>query len=217
MEPYSAAHPSNDALRHWEGLYRDTKGPLPWEIDQLPEDIGKWAALVGPGSSVIDLGCGRGGHALALEKLGHVVTGIDFSASAIEEARRRAGQAGSKNASFEVADILTYRTSRDFGLAFDYSVLHHISDDRIGAYALAVERLLGGGGVFGVVCYAEALEDCGRSVARVGALGNVIFHRSYEQVCAIFSVGFRLVQYGSSRLGPRKQHAAHSFTFRKHE
>lgn len=40
-----------------------------------------------PGSRVLDIGCGRGRHALALYALGFEVSGIDLSPSAIEEAR----------------------------------------------------------------------------------------------------------------------------------
>jgi SAM-dependent methyltransferase len=47
----------------------------------------------GSSRRVVDLACGTGRHALALERLGHEVVGVDHSPSMIEVARRRAASA----------------------------------------------------------------------------------------------------------------------------
>lgn len=47
-----------------------------------------------PGRRVADLGCGVGGHALALAQAGFTMTGLDISAWAIAEACQRAAAAG---------------------------------------------------------------------------------------------------------------------------
>lgn len=61
-------------------------------------------ATRGPASRVVDLACGTGRHAVALERLGHEVVGVDHSPSMIEVARRRAAREGVA-ARFEVGDL----------------------------------------------------------------------------------------------------------------
>jgi SAM-dependent methyltransferase len=58
----------------------------------------------GPSRRVVDLACGTGRHALALERLGHVVIGVDHSASMIDVARRRATSTGAA-ARFQLGDL----------------------------------------------------------------------------------------------------------------
>jgi len=59
-----------------------------------------------PGRRVADLGCGLGRHAVPLAEAGFEVTGIDVSAWAIEEAKRRSARAGVQ-VRWEVCDLLT--------------------------------------------------------------------------------------------------------------
>ncbi len=61
-------------------------------------------AARGPALRVLDLACGTGRHAVALEQLGHEVVGVDHSPSMIEVARRRAAREGVA-ARFEVGDL----------------------------------------------------------------------------------------------------------------
>jgi ubiquinone/menaquinone biosynthesis C-methylase UbiE len=49
----------------------------------------------GPARRLVDLACGTGRHARALERLGHEVVGVDSSASMLEVARARGTAAGS--------------------------------------------------------------------------------------------------------------------------
>jgi histidinol-phosphate/aromatic aminotransferase/cobyric acid decarboxylase-like protein/SAM-dependent methyltransferase len=63
--------------------------------------------LGGPISSprIVDLGCGLGRHAIHLAEAGFAVTALDVSEWAIEEARRRAAEAG-VDVRWEVVDLL---------------------------------------------------------------------------------------------------------------
>ncbi|MDE2372495.1 MAG: class I SAM-dependent methyltransferase [Burkholderiales bacterium] len=56
--------------------------PSPW--------VQRWAHLIAPGASVLDLACGRGRNALWLAARGHAVTGVDRDAAALESLRGRA-------------------------------------------------------------------------------------------------------------------------------
>jgi SAM-dependent methyltransferase len=52
--------------------------PSPW--------VGRWAALIPPGSHVLDLACGNGRHMRLLTALGLKVTGVDKSLAALQMA-----------------------------------------------------------------------------------------------------------------------------------
>jgi SAM-dependent methyltransferase len=52
-------------------------------------------------SSILDLACGKGRHALQLNQLGYRVKGVDLSSNSIEEARKKSNP----TLSFDVADM----------------------------------------------------------------------------------------------------------------
>lgn len=56
-------------------------------------------------SHILDLGCGRGRHAINLARKGYRVTGIDLSEQAIQTARQKAQQQGLENIEFQVRDM----------------------------------------------------------------------------------------------------------------
>lgn len=56
-------------------------------------------------SSILDLGCGRGRHAVNLARKGYEVTGIDLSEEAIKTAKARAEKEGLTNIRFMVRDM----------------------------------------------------------------------------------------------------------------
>jgi SAM-dependent methyltransferase len=59
-----------------------TRGePSPW--------VTRWAHLLPPGSSVLDVACGAGRHAAFLDERGHAVTGLDRDLSAIQDLAQR--------------------------------------------------------------------------------------------------------------------------------
>lgn len=62
--------------RNWEDASREVGKMLAWL--QLPAR-----------ARVLDIGCGMGRHALAMEKNGYTVTGIDLSPILLEEAKRQ--------------------------------------------------------------------------------------------------------------------------------
>ena len=52
-------------------------------------------------SKVLDAGCGKGRHSIEIEKLGHIVTGIDLSKNSIKFAKKHENS----NLNFIVHDI----------------------------------------------------------------------------------------------------------------
>ena len=93
----------------FDGLYVAAGGgePVPWDRDGAPQQLlADWAAdrsLGGAGRRAVVVGCGLGGDAEFLARLGFAVVGFDFSAPAIEAAR---GLNPLSTVDYEVADLL---------------------------------------------------------------------------------------------------------------
>jgi len=77
-------------------------GTVPAEaIPELAE-----ALRLRPGSTLLDLACGRGAYGLLItQQAGTSLIGVDFSARALTEAREQAVRIGVSNASFRVGEL----------------------------------------------------------------------------------------------------------------
>ena len=102
---------------------------MPWEQEGPREEL---ARLVESGRiqpcRAIDLGCGSGSNTLYLAQRGFDVTGVDFAASAITKARRRAAASGTK-APFVVGDLTDPRGISGVSGVFDFLVDYGTFDD----------------------------------------------------------------------------------------
>jgi ubiquinone/menaquinone biosynthesis C-methylase UbiE len=90
------------------------------------------------GKRVLDAGCGGGRYSVAWRMLGagHV-TGIDVSATGIEDARQRVAARGLGDVVFQEASALELPFSDgSFDVAFSNGVLHHTTDWRAGVREL---------------------------------------------------------------------------------
>jgi ubiquinone/menaquinone biosynthesis C-methylase UbiE len=96
---------------------------------------------VGPGSKVLEVGCGTGNYILALDSLvGCECWGIDPSQGMLTTAEGRSDDVG-----FHLgqAESLSFRPDY-FDLVFSVDVIHHL--ERCGAYFHEARRVLTGGG-----------------------------------------------------------------------
>ena len=98
------------------------------DINQAQTRLMELEALGGISGEVLDIGCGLGDNSIYFASRGHSVTVLDGSPAAIEEARRRASEAG-VSVTFAVADA-TKLTGYDgrFDTVID-SALYHCLDE----------------------------------------------------------------------------------------
>ena len=105
----------------------------PWILSQLQ-----------PKSQVVDLGCGAGFLAHALAQAGHEVTGVDLSASSLQEARKRDL---TRKIQFYQADAQkTPLPPHSFDVVCAMDLLEHVPEPR--EVIAEASRLLRPGGLF---------------------------------------------------------------------
>ncbi|MGQ9501613.1 MAG: class I SAM-dependent DNA methyltransferase [Anaerolineae bacterium] len=119
------------------------------ECDFLEEVFRRY--VDGTVRSVLDLGCGTGGHALPLARRGYQVWGVDRSATIIAVAREKARVAElATSIHFEVADICALELQRAFDVAICmFAVLsYQVSNEALLATLRSARRHILSGGLF---------------------------------------------------------------------
>jgi SAM-dependent methyltransferase len=97
-------------------LYADKDYPA--ECDLVQSLIDRHAAR--PVLSILDLGCGTGGHAFPLAERGYEVVGVDRSEAMLAHARRKLGERGeglARRLQFRAGDIRSLNVDRAFDAA----------------------------------------------------------------------------------------------------
>ncbi len=98
------------------------------------------------GARILDAGCGTGGYAIYLCRLGYQVTGVDISAEMIDQAQLKANSDGSK-VRFEVADLLELEQRHGYDAILCRGVLNDLisDEDRARAFESFSSSLVTGG------------------------------------------------------------------------
>lgn len=106
-------------------------GPMhAWMKHTVPEvDFAAATLGLGEGSRVLDIGCGKGRHSLALARRGCEVVGVDFVEKFIEEARRDAEASGVAGTHFVHGDAREENLGEG---SFDAAICLY---DAVGTYA----------------------------------------------------------------------------------
>ncbi len=128
---------------------RYEEGHVPWDDPLPPPEILELAETRPPGRA-LDVGCGFGRAAIYLAQRGWTVVGVDFIPQAIDEARRRAADAGvAERTRFVVASAtdLTF-LAPPFDLVIDVGCAHSFADDMLRRYGDELARLLAPGGEY---------------------------------------------------------------------
>ena len=108
------------------------------------------------GLTLLDVGCNSGEYTLFYASLGREVWGIDISRSLVATAVSRANQLNLRNASFEVANVETYRGGPYDAILFS-EVLEHLRNPATALESLA--RCLRPGGFLLLTTPAPIRED----------------------------------------------------------
>jgi len=168
---------------------------IPWNIQDPPDLL---VEIVESGKATpcraVDAGCGAGNYAIWLASKRFQVTGIDFSAKAIEMARNQAQQKG-VDCEFLVGNL----TSPDFepGLAFefayDWEVLHHIFPEERKIYIDNISEMLESGGTYFSVCFSEQDPDFGgEGKYRQTPMDTTLYFSSEEEIRDLLAPRFTI-------------------------
>lgn len=161
-----------DKLYRGEAAFEGGPPPtgIPWDVHQAQPRLMELEALGGISGEVLDIGCGLGDNAIFLASRGHSVTGLDGSPTAIEEARRRAAEAGVA-VTFAVADA-TNLTGYDgrFDTVVDSALYHCLDEDGRQAYIAGLYRATRPGARLHLACFSEG--NINGVVAPMGAISE---------------------------------------------
>jgi len=118
------------------------------EAERLVDLIAKILNLPA-NSSVLDMACGAGRHAVTFAKMGYKVTAVDLSHLLISEAKKNADQEGVE-LDFVLCDILEFETNKKFDLTVNLftSIGYFDNDEENYAVIKKAYNLLKSGGYF---------------------------------------------------------------------
>jgi cyclopropane fatty-acyl-phospholipid synthase-like methyltransferase len=107
------------------------------------------------GPRVLDIGCSSGENAIFLARKGYAVTAIDYSPSAIVEARRRVKKAN-VTTDFSVADALSLScTQPQYDTIIDFGLYHSFHNEDTARYISSLKSLVRTGGRVILQCFSE--------------------------------------------------------------
>lgn len=132
-------------------------------------------ALIQPGDTVLDIGCGTGSFCLRLADTGAQVHGLDLSPEMIRIAREKAEAAGAQNVHFHVGPFdgsFSAFGPQSLDAVFAYSLLHLVPD-RAGALRRMFALLRPGGAfVASTTCLGESWVPYGVVIGLMQRLGK---------------------------------------------
>jgi SAM-dependent methyltransferase len=146
------------------GFPPDTRaGTIPAEaIPELAEEL-----RLRPGSTLLDLACGRGAYGLLIaQQAGTALIGVDFSAQALTEAREQATRMGVSNASFRTGALTATGLPDASAGAVLCTDAIHFPDEPASAYD-EIRRVLKPGGRVALTCWESLERDDERLSPRV--------------------------------------------------
>lgn len=117
---------STPTFSRFDDAYKSGTAP-PWVIGEPQPAIIELERTGVIGGKVLDVGCGAGEHTILLTRLGYNVLGMDFSPTAIDQARENAATKG-VDARFAVGDAMNLPGDTAYDTIID-SALFHIFDD----------------------------------------------------------------------------------------
>lgn len=117
--------------------------------------------------TILDLGCGTGGHALILAQRGYQITGVDQSARMLEIADRKA-KAGKLKINYREGDItkISMKQKYDAVISMFAVMSYQITNSAIAAVCQLAKKSLNPGGLFLFDCWHGPAVLADRPVSR---------------------------------------------------
>jgi SAM-dependent methyltransferase len=140
----------------WDERY--ASGETPWVVDKVPEAVASFLRRTKPGAVLIP-GCGKDHQAIrAFVRAGFVTTALDFSSTAVAQAKEALGELGER---LFVADFFQHDFGTScFDVIYERTFLCALPPSMRGRYATRVAELLRPGGVLaGFFFYGEEDPD----------------------------------------------------------
>lgn len=131
-------HQVTDQATDWETAYAGDMPETP-----VDRDVMAVTRDLEPGSA-LDLGCGSGQNSIWLAQQGWTVHGVDIASGAIDRANA-AAQRAAMNATFEKADLTTWRTSERFDLVVSTYALPQRGPGRVHTLTTVRDAVAPGG------------------------------------------------------------------------
>ena len=128
-------------------------GQPPWDIGRPQKTIVDIAERIG--GSILDAGCGTGENALFFAARGHKVTGVDFLAEPLRQARQKAAERN-LSANFLEMDALELKSLPEvFDAVIDSGLFHVFSDEDRMRYVAGLASVVKPGGRLYLVCFSD--------------------------------------------------------------
>jgi hypothetical protein len=146
---------NSDGPEFWNERY--ASGNTPWVIDRIPAALAAFLHRAEPGTVLIP-GCGNNYEIIcAFDAAGFVVTAIDFSPVAVEQAKGTLGSLGER---VFLADFFRFDfATTHFDLIYERTFLCALSPSRWNEYAARTANLLRPAGLLaGIFFYGEEPE-----------------------------------------------------------
>jgi SAM-dependent methyltransferase len=132
---------------------RYAAGKTPWDFHGVPAALKSFLIRAHPPGTVLIPGCGSGYEVQAFYDAGFDVTAIDFSPTAINQAKQVLGALTDK---ILLGDFFTYNFGRRrFDLIYERTFLCSLPPTRWPGYAARMTELLPEGGLIGLFLYGQ--------------------------------------------------------------
>jgi cyclopropane fatty-acyl-phospholipid synthase-like methyltransferase len=136
----------------WNRRFREAR--IAWDAGSTPAELDSYLAKRRAGDRVLIPGCGSAYEVRSFSEKGDEVVAIDFSAAAVEKARRELGQWGS---AVVMGDFFSYDFGQEpFDIIYERAFLASLPRERWNRYAARVKELLQpGGNLIGFFVFGE--------------------------------------------------------------
>jgi SAM-dependent methyltransferase len=133
---------------------RYAAGKTPWDFGGVPSALKSFLERTSVPCKILIPGCGSGYEVQAFHAADHDVSAIDFSAAAVDQAKRVLGELAER---VILGDFFTYDFGeRRFGLVYERTFLCSMTPSRWPEYVnRAADLLVPGGRLIGVFLYGQ--------------------------------------------------------------